>query len=511
MRDMTITWRMRVSMLAVLLLMLAGSLYALYTLYQLPGRFADIREQAEAVRDATGALRFHVSQQRAALFSAVADSATGTEAKGSVAAYSVAQRAAQSDLATLSRLNMNSSTRAELATVSDLLRQFNTTADTVTGLVEQDRARQAVAANSDATENLVDKLESSIGVFSTAAITDSESSQDATDSSVRTEMLIAAIVLIAGLVAGLIVIGLVPQGITHRLHEVTTRMGTSATEMLAVATQVSASTVQTATSVSEAVATVEEVRQTSLLASQKAAAVADSAREAEQVAESGREAVTETLDGIGRIQEQMSIVADSIGRLSEQTEAVGEIISTSNDIAEQSNLLSVNAAIEAAKATDAGKGFTVVAEEIKNLAQQSKQGVMQVRGILNDIQKATATAVMAAEQSAKAIDEGATQSRESSAAIEKLAESVAASAQLAMQIAASAQQELAGMDQISQAMSDIDHASAQNATGATQMATETERLQAMAKVLGEMIDSKWASAATEEAETEAEPEPAATT
>ena len=194
------------------------------------------------------------------------------------------------------------------------------------------------------------------------------------------------------------------------------------------------------------------------------------------------------MEGFDRIAEQMNVVTSCVLRLSEQTEAVGEIIATSNDIAEQSNLLSVNAAIEAAKATDAGKGFTVVAEEIKSLAQQSKHGVLQVRSILSDIQKATSAAVMAAEQAGKAIEEGAAQARVSSGLIDDLGESVATASQMAIQIAASTQQQLAGMDQIGEVMTSIDQATAHNAGGAKQLELEVERLQRVTVALRAMIE-----------------------
>ena len=90
----------------------------------------------------------------------------------------------------------------------------------------------------------------------------------------------------------------------------------------------------------------------------------------------------------------MESVAQSIVRLSEQSQTIGEIIATVNDLAEQSNLLAVNAAIEAAKAGEHGKGFAVVAQEVKSLAGQSKQATNQVRAILGDIQKATNAAAM---------------------------------------------------------------------------------------------------------------------
>jgi methyl-accepting chemotaxis protein len=287
---------------------------------------------------------------------------------------------------------------------------------------------------------------------------------------------------------GVILAIVISRDVSRRLVDVIDRLGTSTAEMLAVTSQVAAGAVETATAISEAATTVDEVRQTSLLSSQKATSVSDSAQTADQVAEAGRRAVSETLAGIQRIQDQMAVVADSVVRLSEQTEAVSEIISTSNDLAEQSNLLSVNAAIEAAKASEQGKGFGVVADEIKSLAMQSKQGVVQVRSILSDIQSATAAAVMAAEQSGRAIEEGARQASESSVAIDSLAESVAAAAQSAMQIVASSQQQLVGMDQISQAMASIDQASAQNAAGARQMEGEVQRLRELASSMRRMVE-----------------------
>ena len=101
---------------------------------------------------------------------------------------------------------------------------------------------------------------------------------------------------------------------------------------------------------------------------------------------------------MNHIREQMESIADSVVRLSEQGQAISEIIATVNDIAEESNLLAVNAAIEATRAGEFGKGFAVVAQEVKSLAEQSRQATAQVRTILMEVQKATSAAVMATEQ-----------------------------------------------------------------------------------------------------------------
>ena len=145
-----------------------------------------------------------------------------------------------------------------------------------------------------------------------------------------------------------------------------------------------------AVSVTETTTTVEEVKQTANVSSQKGKARCYLAQNAVQVSQTGAKSVNETIEGINKLKEQMEYIAETIVKLSEHNHAIGEIIATVDDLAEQSNLLAVNAAIEAAKAGEHGKGFVVVAQEIKSHAEQSKQATKQVRTILNDIQRQAA-------------------------------------------------------------------------------------------------------------------------
>lgn len=276
---------------------------------------------------------------------------------------------------------------------------------------------------------------------------------------------------------------------SRHLHEAVDSIGKSAAQLQAVSSQVAAGAAQTAASTNETTATVEEVKQTAQLAHEKASEVAQSSVNAAQVAEAGRATVEETIAGIERMQTQMSVVADTITRLSEQTQAVGDIITTVNDLAEQSNLLSVNASIEAAKAGEQGKGFTVVAQEVKSLAEQSKQAVSQVRSILVEIQKAGTTAVEAAEQGREAIEAGRRQSMESGETIGALAEGVNEAARSAQQISASSRQQLAGMEQVSQAIESINQASVQSVAGTRQVEQEVKQLQDLAQRLRRLVDS----------------------
>ncbi|TAN39526.1 MAG: methyl-accepting chemotaxis protein [Nitrospirae bacterium] len=265
-------------------------------------------------------------------------------------------------------------------------------------------------------------------------------------------------------------------------------LASAVSEILAMTTQVASGMSETATSVSETTATVEEVKQTALLSSEKSRGVSENSQKAVQVAQQGNAAVGETVEGINHIRGLMESVAASIVKLSEQTQAIGEIITTVNDLAQQSNLLSVNAAIEASKAGEQGKGFTVVAQEIKSLADQSKQATEQVRTILSDIQKATGAAVMASEQVSKAVDGGVKQSNEAGESIRKLWENITEAAQTAIQIAASSQQQLAGMEQVALAMENIKQATQQNVAGTKQAERAAHDLNELGQKLKEMVE-----------------------
>jgi methyl-accepting chemotaxis protein len=191
---------------------------------------------------------------------------------------------------------------------------------------------------------------------------------------------------------------------------------------------------------------------------------------------------------MNRIREQMEAIAESTVRLSEQGQAIGEIIASVNDLAERSNLLAVNAAIEAAKAGEHGRGFVVVAQEIRSLAEQSKQATAQVRTILSDIQQATNAAVMATEQGSKAVEAGVKQSTEAMEAIRVLGDSIVESAQSATQIAASSHQQLIGMDQVALAMENIKQASTQNAASTKQAETAAQGLHELGQKLKRLVE-----------------------
>jgi methyl-accepting chemotaxis protein len=265
-------------------------------------------------------------------------------------------------------------------------------------------------------------------------------------------------------------------------------LSSSANQILTTTTQLASSSSQTAVAIAETTTTVEEVRQTAQIASQKSRTVSESAQKVAQTAYAGRKSTEATIEGMGRIRQQMESIAQSMVRLSDQTQAVGQIIATVDDLAAQSNLLAVNASIEAAKAGEQGKGFAVVAQEVRGLAEQSKQATNQVRTILSDIQKATSAAVMATEQGTRAVEAGVTLSGETDQSIQSLSSSVVEAAQTATQIAASSQQQLVGVDQVASAMESIKQASMQSVAGAKQLEAASGGLKELGNQLRHLVE-----------------------
>ena len=206
--------------------------------------------------------------------------------------------------------------------------------------------------------------------------------------------LVALLAIIIGTIAAIFL----SRSITRPLQATATGIAASSAQILAATTEQAAGTNESMAAVTETVATVDEVAQTAVQSTQRARAVADAAQRAAEGGRAGRKAVDDAVSAMRLVQVQVEAMATGIVALAEQAQSIGEITTAVSEIAEQTKLLALNAAVESTRAGEHGRGFALVAAEIKTLAGEAKESTVQVRRLLSDIQRSTSAVVMATEQ-----------------------------------------------------------------------------------------------------------------
>jgi methyl-accepting chemotaxis protein len=266
------------------------------------------------------------------------------------------------------------------------------------------------------------------------------------------------------------------RSITVPVRAAVEQLASASAEILAGTTQQASGAQEQAAAVTQTMSTVNEVSQTAEQAAQRAKTVGESVQRTLEIGKTGRKVVEDSLVAMESVKEKVETTAENILTLAEQAQAIGDIIATVNDIAEQTNLLALNAAIEASRAGEHGKGFSVVAGEVKALADQSKKATSQVRQILGDIQKATNTAVLSTEEVTRGVSSAIKVGGQAGETIKTLADTLAEVSRATTQIVASVSQQATGMAQINQAMKNIDTVAKQNSVATRQAAQAAENL-----------------------------------
>src|SRR5579864_8988692 len=275
--------------------------------------------------------------------------------------------------------------------------------------------------------------------------------------------------------------------VLERVRKAAIDVQSSANEILIASEEMSSGAIQQDQEITNTSSAVEQLTVSMKQVSNNAEASAEAARRALDAAEQGNRSVRDTLEGMQRIRSSVQATAKRIKALGDRSLEISEIVNVINDITEQTNLLALNAAIEAARAGEAGRGFAVVADEVRKLAEHSRNATKDIAALIKAIQAETNDAVVVMEEGTKEVEVGAKLADQAGRALDAISSVVRQSAELVQEISLASKQQVRGTEGVANAMQIISNITRQTSQGARQTARTVEQMVHMSEQLNEAL------------------------
>lgn len=268
----------------------------------------------------------------------------------------------------------------------------------------------------------------------------------------------------------------ISASITNTINDAVSAIASSSNEIAVTVEEQERTASGQAVSVNQTTTTMDELGASSQQAAAQAQAVALAAQQALSLAARGTETVAENLAGMSDLKQKVGAIALQISLLSEQTNQIASISSLVSDLANQTNMLALNASVEAVRAGEHGKGFGVVALEIRKLADRSKKSAEKINTLVADIQNAISSTVMVTDEGTKTVQGNVKIAQKTADSFSGVTEAINNVVLCSQQISLSAKQQAVAIQQIVEAMNTLNHAASQTANGIGQTRIGTQKL-----------------------------------
>ena len=265
------------------------------------------------------------------------------------------------------------------------------------------------------------------------------------------------------------------------------QVATASNQLHSTSEQIATGAEQVASQAGTVATAGEEMSATSADIALNCQMAAEGARRASQTAQNGAEVVEKTVTAMGQIAVKVQETAKTVESLGERSDQIGAIVGTIEDIADQTNLLALNAAIEAARAGEQGRGFAVVADEVRALAERTTRATREIGGMIKAIQSETKEAVCAMEEGVQQVKSGTAEAAKSGRALQEILEQINSVAMQINQVATAAEEQTATTSEISSNMVQITQVVQQTSQGAHESAMAADRLRGNASELQRLV------------------------
>ncbi|TAK22093.1 MAG: hypothetical protein EPO26_12470 [Chloroflexota bacterium] len=310
-----------------------------------------------------------------------------------------------------------------------------------------------------------------------------QASTDAAASAITLVVVFAiAITLLSAIVAFILT-----RTLGRQIGTAVGQVQSSSTELQAAASQQATGTREQSTAMNEITTTISELLATSRQIAESAQRVAQIANQTATSARSGDGTVQKANESIAAIRHQVDLIVSHMLVLGKNSQQIGAVLDIVSELAEQTNILAINATIEAAGAGDAGKRFAVVADEIRKLADRVAASTKDIRGLIEDVRGAVNTTVMTTETGSKAVDAGSRQFAEVASSFKQIAELVVTTTEAAREIELSTKQQTTAVEQVNVAIANVAQATKESEVSSSQTLQTASQLATLSRDLLRLV------------------------